>query len=274
MCNPATSSNWYSDGYKLAVKYENVTESFPQWTKNFEHIKNGFSSNNKQFWSDFDEWLPNLVFVDIYGGEPFLSNRLFESLKKVSDTGEASNISLQMHTNGTFYNEDYLNILSKFKNVSLNLSVDSHKVEHNNYIRYPVDGAQLLENVLKFKKYIDNHKNNIDLGITVTFNTINIYHFSDIVTELSKIGTNIGPNFVNDPIEYDLRILPREVKEKIIEKNKTIDTSLEDYIMQEIPDSDNHLKKFWQITKDLDEFRNQNFESTFPEYYNILKNYI
>jgi len=278
MCNPATSSNWYSDGYKLAVKYENVTESFPQWTKKFEHIKNGFSSDNESFWSDFDKWLPNLVFVDIYGGEPFLSNRLFESLKKVADTGESSNVSLQMHTNATIYNKSYLDILSKFKNVSLNLSVDSHAAEHNSYIRYPVNGALLLENIFKFKNYIDTHENNITLGITTTFNTINIYDFGEIITKLNEFGVTAGLNFVNDPIEYDFRILPTKVKEKIIEKNKTSDlesfNSFKEYIMQEIPNSDYHFKKFWQTTKDLDQFRNQSFEITFPEYYDILKTYI
>jgi len=46
------------------------------------------------------------------------------------------------------------------------------------------------------------------------------------------------------------------------------------YILQEVSDADQHFKKFWQTTKDLDQFRHQSFEVTFPEYYDILKTYI
>lgn len=275
MCNPATSSSWYTDGYKLAVKYDGVTESFVKWTKNFEHIRNGFNADNEKFWTEFDEWLPNLIFVDIYGGEPFLSNRLFESLGKVADSGESANISLQLHTNNTIYNERYLEILSKFKSVQLKMSIDSHIPEHNSYIRYPVDGQQLLDNITRYKNYFDAHQNNVTLGITLTVNTMNMYYCGDIYTGLSKHGVFTGLNIVTVPEEYDIRILPLKIKQEILKRNSNIDygvfNSWKEYILQDVPDADKHFKKFWQVTKDLDTFRNQSFEATFPEYYELLK---
>jgi sulfatase maturation enzyme AslB (radical SAM superfamily) len=278
MCNPATSSTWYNDGYKLAVKYEGVTDSFAKWTKNFEHIRNGFNADNEEFWNDFDEWLPNLVYIDIYGGEPFLSNRLFESLGKVADSGASANINLQLHTNITIYNEKYLEILSKFKSVSLRLSIDSHEPGHNAYMRYPVDGTLLLENISKFKKYFETHANHVTLAIALSINTMNIYYCGEIYTELSKFDIFTGFNIVTVPEEYDIRTLPLEVKQEILRKNKDVDygfhNSWKDYILQEIPNADQHFKKFWQITKDLDQLRNQQFELVFPEYYKLLTPYM
>jgi MoaA/NifB/PqqE/SkfB family radical SAM enzyme len=278
MCNPETSSGWYTDGHRLATKYEGVTESLAKWTNKFEHIKNGFDEKNSQFWNTFDEWLPNLVFIDIYGGEPFLSNRLFESLRKVADSGAAGNIELQLHTNATIYNEKYLEILSKFKTVSLNLSVDSHVPEHNSYIRSPVNGEILLENITKFKNYVDTHKNNISLGITMTLTIISVYYHEEIYKGLTKFRIPVRLNLVTWPIEYDIRILPIEVKQEILRKNENIDykiyNSLKDYILQEVTSADQHFKKFWQTTKDLDQFRNQSFKATFSEYYKLLDPYV
>lgn len=270
MCNPATSSSWYTDGYKLAVKYEGVTDSFVKWTKNFEHIRNGFNADNEKFWTEFDEWLPNLVFIDIYGGEPFLSNRLFESLGKVAASGESANISLKLHTNGTIYNEQYLSTLSKFKKVELHVSIDSHVPEHNNYIRYPVNGLLLLENLIKFKEYLKVHPNNIALEITCTLNTLNIFYYSEIYLELLKLGFKVGTNIVTDPEEYDIRILPEKVKQIIVNKSP----KLTEYIFQEVNNSQKHFEKFWQVTKDLDQMRGQSFATTFPEYYECLKPYL
>lgn len=270
MCNPATSSSWYTDGYKLAVKYEGITDSFAKWTRNFEHIRNGFGSNNEKFWNEFDEWLPNLVFVDIYGGEPFLSERLFRSLTIVAESGAASNISLQLHTNGTIYNEQYLNTLSKFKKVELHVSIDSHVPEHNNYIRYPVNGTILLENLIKFKEYLKVHPNNIALEITCTLNTLNIFYYSEIYLELLKLGFKVGTNIVTVPEEYDIRILPEKVKQIIVNKSP----KLTEYIFQEVNNSQKHFEKFWQVTKDLDQMRGQSFATTFPEYYECLKPYL
>ena len=266
MCNPETSSSWYTDAYKIAVKREGVTENFAKYTKNFEHIRNGFNKDNINFWSDLAEWLPGLVFLDIYGGEPFLSKELFDTLDK-SPTPE--NTSLRLHTNVTIYNKKYLEILSRYKSVNIGLSIDSHIPDQLNYIRYPVDADEILENLQKFKNFfIDN--SNVKLNITCTVNNLNIYNIDEIFTELSNYGIDVGFYFVNYPGEYDVRILPSNVKFEILNKNLKIREQFGEFLLQELPGADTHLKKFWQITKDLDSFRNQSFEKLFPDYYQIL----
>jgi len=270
MCNPETSSSWYTDAHKIAVKREGITESFAKYTKNFEHIRNGFNKDNVNFWSDLAEWLPGLVFLDIYGGEPFLSKELFDTLDK-SPTPE--NTSLRLHTNVTIYNKKYLEILSRYKSVSIGLSVDSHIPDQLNYIRYPVDVSLILENLQKFRDFFNRHKH-VNLGISCTINTLNIFNVDEIYKILSDYRLPISINIVNYPTEYDIRILPDNVKSIILDNNPNFKDRYGDFILQNLDNAGEHLKKFWQITKDLDEFRNQSFEKVFPEYYEILKPYI
>ena len=277
MCDPATSSSWYTDAYKLSVKYDGVTENFVKWTKNFDHIRKGFNESNVDFWNDLTEWLPNVEFFDIYGGEPLLSSALFNSLGKIADQGLAKNISLKLSTNLTIYNERYLEILSKYKNVTFGFSLDSHEPQQLNYIRYPANAELILSNLEKYQKFFSKSKN-VNMFIALCINTLNIYDSGDIFKELSKYGVHVGFSMVYTPNEYDIRILPSRVKQAIIEKVSGVDfkshAGWTDYLLQDIVDSDQHFKKFWQVTKDLDGFRNQSFEKTFPEYYSHLKPYI
>jgi sulfatase maturation enzyme AslB (radical SAM superfamily) len=270
MCNPATSSYWYNDAYKLAVKYEGVTGSLAKWTKNFEHIKDGFHDTNDKLWPDLTKWLPELVFLDIYGGEPFLITALFKSLGKVADDGNSKNTSLQLHTNLTIYNEKYLDILSQYKTVNLGLSIDSHDPKQLNYIRYPVDPDVILTNLRKFRDFFIGQQH-VNLNITLTVNSLNVYDLADIYEELSKYNLSVALNFVNWPIEYDVRTLPDDVKKIIAEKS---DPKLTSYLLQDIEGAGEHFKKFWQTTNDLDQFRNQDFKLVFPEYYEILTPYL
>jgi organic radical activating enzyme len=100
-----------------------------------------------------------MVFVDIYGGEPFLTPALFDALQRVADAGQSHNTSLRLHTNVTIFNQQYLEILSKFKSVSIGLSVDSDQHKELEYIRYPVNASVVFDNLEKFKQISNKYQN-------------------------------------------------------------------------------------------------------------------
>lgn len=272
MCSPETSSAWYSDAYKLSVKNHKFIGSFQDYTRTFDNERDGFHSNNENFWEDLKEWIPNTTFIDIYGGEPFLSQGLFRSLEWAADQGLSHNTSLQLSTNLTIYNERYLEILSKYKSLRINLSIDSHVPEQLNYIRHPCDPEQILNNLQKFKNYFAGFKN-VELHITLTVTPFNIYNLDNIQRELSKyIPVDDSFNYVHVPTRYDIRILPHDVKIAILKKiNKP---KIADYLLQTIDPTGHIFKEFWAETQDLDSYRNQSFQSAFPEYYDILAPYV
>ena len=268
MCNPATSSGWYRDAYQLAIKNEGFVGTANEYSKTFEHIRNSFNRDNTEFWDTFVEWLPNMVFVDIYGGEPFLTPALFDALEKVANAGQSHNTALQFHTNLTMFNPHYLEILSKFKSVKIGLSIDSDQFNELEYIRYPVKADTVFDNLQKFKQTSKEYSN-INFGICITITPLNVWRMSDIKKNLNQyLPTYV--NFVTSPGEYDIRHIPLPVRKIIAKQNP----SVANFIMQTVPGCDVLWPKFWKHTKDLDQLRGQSFEDTFPEFYELIEPYV
>jgi MoaA/NifB/PqqE/SkfB family radical SAM enzyme len=268
MCNPATSSGWYKDAYELAVKNEGFIGTATEYSKTFEHIRNSFNKDNTDFWNTFVEWLPNMVFVDIYGGEPFLSPALFDALERVANAGQSHNTALQFHTNLTMFNPKYLEILSKYKSVKIGLSIDSDQVQELEYIRYPVKAYTVFDNLEKFKQASKDYKN-ITFGICITITPLNVWRMADIKKNLNQYLPAYF-NIVTSPGEYDIRHIPLPVRKVIAKQNP----SIANFIMQTVPGCDVLWPKFWKHTKDLDQLRGQSFEDTFPEFYKLIKPYV
>ena len=268
MCNPATSSGWYKDAYQLAIKNEGFVGSAAKYSQTFEHIRNSFNQNNTEFWDTFVEWLPNMAFVDIYGGEPFLAPALFNALERVVDTGQSKNTSLQLHTNITIFNLHYLEILSKFKSVKIGLSIDSDCIKELEYIRYPVKAETVFDNLEKFKQASKEYSN-ITFGICITVTPLNVLHISRIKQKLDQY-LPAYLNIVTSPEEYDIRHIPLSVRKIIANRNP----SVAKFIMQTVPGCDIYWPKFWKHTKDLDQLRAQSFEDTFPEFYKLIEPYV
>jgi len=276
MCNPATSSSWYKDAHKMASEREGFIGTLKDYTKNFEHIRNSFNQDNV-FWEEFVEWLPNIEFLDIYGGEPFLIDGLFKSLDKVAGKG-SENVSLQFHTNAQRVNNEYLNLLLDFKSVNIGLSIDSHIPEHMEYIRHGCEAETVYNNSQKIIDFAKNH-DNINVAITLTVTTLNVFYLGEIIEELEKYGIMVTTNYVTGPDEeYDVRHLPQPVKQIItdrINKNSTcLQRNETAFLNQTIPGCDIIWPKFWKTTKLLDNIRGQSFEETFPEYYEVLHQYL
>ena len=269
MCNPATSSGWYRDAYQLAVENEGFVGTATEYSKTFEHIRNSFNQDNTDFWDTFIEWLPNMVFVDIYGGEPFLNPALFYALERVADAGQSQNTSLQLHTNITIFNSKYLEILSKFKSVQIGLSIDSDQIKELEYIRYPVKADLVFDNLEKFKQIHQQYRN-INLAINITVSPLNVFDITKIKTNLAKHRLPTELNLVTSPGEYDIRHIPLPVRKVIAKQNP----SIANFIMQTVPGCDVLWPKFWKHTKDLDQLRGQSFEDTFPEFYELIKPYV
>lgn len=274
MCNPSTSTGWYQDAYQFATEHDGFTGTQQEYTKRFESIRSAFGRDNP-IWETMEQWLPNLEFFDIYGGEPFLTPGLFSALKTVADTGNSSTVSLQLHTNATIWNPNYLDTLAKYKHVKIGISIDSHIHEHLEYIRYPVDANVVFENLQRYKDWAANHAN-IELYTCVTITPLNVFYIDEIKKKLG-IQAGGGGNFVHSPPEYDIRHMPLALK-KIIAEKISQDTVTVNFMMQSIPEYISYdvtaWEWFWHMTKDLDRMRNQSFESTFPEFYEVIKNYI
>lgn len=280
MCNPTTSSSWYSDGYELEKAnltssswYSDGTSSqvanitFNEYTKTFDTIRNSFNRDNTEFWHTLKEWISNLVYIDIYGGEPFLVPAMFDLLEHGVNIGASQNIEINIHTNASIFNEQYLKILSQYKKINFHVSIDSMIPAQFEYIRYKSNYASVIENSKKFKEFIKDYPN-ILMSITNTITPLNVFYIDNTTKDLSSMfRMPVQINLVTTP-EYDIRHLPIPVKQHLINNLST--GSVVNFLKQSIPGCDVEWPKFCQTTNKLDQLRRQRFAEIFPEWWNML----
>ena len=282
MCNPVTSSNWYQDGHKLELAgltssswyaeprdpAKIVQLTFNEYTRTFETIRNSFNPDNVEFWNTLKQWMANLVYIDIYGGEPFLIPAMFDLLQHGVDIGASSNIVINIHTNASIFNDRYLKILCQYKQVNFNVSIDSSDPAQLEYIRHKSNFINVMENSKKFKEFSKEHPN-ISMGITNTITALNVFYVDKTTEDLSKMfKSKIGTNIVTTP-EYDIRHLPIPIKQYLI--NNLLNYQVVNFLKQTITGCDIEWPKFCQTTDKLDQLRGQSFAKTFPEWWKLLE---
>ena len=287
MCNPVTSSSWYSDGYE--IEKANLTSSswyaedrqdrspdqiasltFNEYTRTFETVRNSFNQDNVEFWETLKKWIENLVYIEIYGGEPFLIPPIFDLLEHGINIGANKNITLNLHTNASVFNKRYLEILSQYKTVSFHVSIDSTDAAQLEYIRHKSDFKTVIENSTKFKEIIKQY-DNINMAITTTITPLNVFYIDSIIEELtSMFELPVKANLVTTP-EYDIRHLPVPIKNYLI--NNLFTSNVVNFLKQTIPGCDIEWPKFCQATDKLDQLRGQSFSKTFPQWWDMLEPY-
>ena len=277
-CRPETSSSWYQDSFRLH-QLKNPDAKFKEYIQTFENVKNSFNKRSPNMWPVLNDWYENLEFIDIYGGEPWLIDGLWASLQTAIDKGVAHKVSLRIHTNGSVWNEHYMEILKQFKSVYIGLSLDSHVAKESEYIRNGLDYNTTLANTLKFVEYIEQH-DNLKYYISITVSVLNIWSLPDTVREYKKFfdPKRLGfRNYVYTPEYYDIRHLPKDVKRQVIEKMRKTTTGnfvpVINFMNQVIPNCMIYWPKFCLETDKLDRIRNQSFKEVFPEWHSILEPY-
>jgi MoaA/NifB/PqqE/SkfB family radical SAM enzyme len=283
MCNPITSSNWYADGYELEKENlasnswyadthkQSVAElTYNEYTKTFETVRNSFNRDNVDFWETMKTWIPNLVDIIIYGGEPFLIPAMFDLLEHGVKIGSSKNIKISLHTNASIFNQQYLDILSNYKSVEFHVSLDSGDSAQLEYIRHKAKFEAVMDNVIRFKKFFDQNKN-IHPSITITVTLLNVFYIDKIIKhieQLTQLPTVL--NITTTP-EYDIRHLPVPVKKYLI--NHLSHQLIINFLQQTIAGCDIEWPKFCRATDKLDQLRGQSFKQTFPEWWQLLEPY-
>jgi organic radical activating enzyme len=266
MCNPATSSSWYADSYKLL----NPEVSFREYTKEFEIIRNSYEPSNTELWNDLKSWMAKLEVIDIYGGEPFLIRGMFDMLEHGVNIGAANKISIKINTNASIWNQQYVDILKHYGSVDFKVSADSHIPAQFEYIRHKSNFENVVTNIIRFRDELQNLQN-FNVGCILTITPLNVFYIDAIEQNLSQqLGMPISINIVHSS-EYDIRHLPVPIKTWLIDNIKN--HQVKSFLQQTIPGCDIEWPKFCQVTDRLDQIRGQSFRAAFPEWWDMLKPY-
>ena len=224
--------------------------------------------------SEIYDAMPNIIHLDIPGGEPFLSEikKQKRLLQRYIDSGQSKDITLHYTTNGQIFpGQEWWNLWQNFKEIDMQLSIDGVGKRYE-YIRFPAKEGIIEKNT---QLYIEKEKtnNNLRLSVSHTVSSYSIYYLTEFFDWCEQVGLpRPWCGVVNTPKHMRPQVFPQAIKNKIIKhlnssRHQDVHTWAT-YLTNN--DSSGHYEKFLQITDAHDLYRNLNFANTFPELKKLL----
>lgn len=275
-CAPHSSSTWMQEYYDVyESKRYGTYKIFAQEMKKYHQT---FDDESK-FWDELEETLPTIKQFDFYGGEPFMSKKMWRTLQLAVDRGFANDIEVHYATNATHWPAENIEVLKHFKHLNLNFSIDGigDKFE---YVRYPAVWEEAKTNMYKAKAFGDLH-HNAHISWCVTLSNMNIYYLPELLDVFFKDFAHFGIylNLVHGPKHFNISYMPDDVKEKVIEKLEAVPKEYQVW-QNYLPGVINFIKtgthnplhwnNFKETIKVHDKYREQDFSKTFPEFAAIV----
>jgi len=282
ICGTYNSSSWAKDEHKMDepnVPYKK-SEAFT-YTQSCDWIE------DKDFWHDIRE-LESVEYIHFMGGEPFMVPEHFQLLERLVEdpTIDTSNITIGYNTNGTYFpTEENINLYKKFKEVRFALSIDDIGARFE-YQRKLAKWEEVRSNIINFVKLCKEQTYHGDHGyydeqflytMDVTVSALNIFSLDEIYEEFLKLGCTIAEDHEHYVYTgpYAIHQMPPYIKNIILEKYK--DTNISwiakamKYMISQEPKESKWEFPNYNIT--LDNIRKENFKTTFPEWYEVIKTY-
>lgn len=182
-----------------------------------------FDAQDYDMTSDFSklderilELAPYIKNWSVQGGEPLIMRNQYKVLDSLIETGHSHEINLEMNTNATVLASGKHRILpyfEKFKNVFINLSIDSVD-EYNDYIRRRSKWNDIEDNI-KILKDIPN----VNLEVLCVLTLLSVLQFDKLLKWGIDNDILIKTVVVTGPPELHPRHLPSSVKKELIDKH-------------------------------------------------------
>ena len=215
----------------------------------------------------FDQIVPNLYQIEFTGGEPFVSPEARKIIKRLSESDQAENITIQITTNGSNINKDLLLDLKMFKAVRIGVSID----DIGPRLEYQRKGAvweTIHKNILMLKE-----QDWIDLNIHPTINNYNIWDIDQLLNWADRYNIKTIINVLHGPERLCIKNLHDRIKEKIIKKHES-DKRLKNVLNYLKEDRDPSVTDFIYETEFIDNIRDEDFRKVFPEWSKLIYAYM
>ena len=268
-CGPNFSSNWYEDKAALYSK------------SSIGHDKFIYAGKDKDdIWNQMVEHIPYLEQIYFAGGEPLIMEEHYRLLSELVER-KLTHVRLIYNTNFSelsYKKKNVLELWKQFDSVSVGASLDAMGPRAE-YMRKGTVWADIEDNR---RKMIDTCPN-VDFYISATVNVFNVMHINDFHRDWANRGLikaqDFNINILQGPDYYRCDILPDDLKAVAKDKIKsTIDWLADkDHLTRatngykgiinflDSKDNTSLIPKFMEVTKQLDDLRNESFKDVFPE---------
>ena len=242
-----------------------------------------------EFLESVEEWLPNVNRLYFTGGEPTIIQRTYWILEKCVELGIAKDIDLVFNSNMTNIQPRFLDLLAKFRDVLMCLSVDGY-AQYNEYIRSGSTWSIVDKHIRDYAQS-EVVGNILFSPVVQIYNILNITELLDYAEEITKFsGRRIDISFLmnNYPKCLDIRNLPKHVRvegqkrlrdwlntskyfkddERNIATVEGIIKALEDENVN--ADAEKQMLIFKEYTELLDSKRDQSIKESIPDLWRML----
>jgi MoaA/NifB/PqqE/SkfB family radical SAM enzyme len=218
---------------------------------------------NPTFWSEIDQVVDQIQYIEFTGGEPFMIQEHFDMLQGLVDRGIAGNIEIHYNTNGTQYPEDADAIWKHFKLVEIAFSIDDVG-ERFEYQRTNAVWSEVCRNLGWFRT-LREHYSNIRLQVCATVNVFNVLYLEELAQWIDKQAFDfVYWNMMHEAYYFSISTLPETAKTVIQQRleNAAVGANTQQEFAQIIDFMNRGVSLDGNILRmkiaDLDRKRNQN----------------
>lgn len=202
-----------------------------------------------------------IEMLDLRGGESMLSPVIKKFLTQLPDT-IYNNTILRIQTNGTVLDQTWKDILSKFNQVELMLSIDAYGKD-NEYIRFPSKWSDIERNVDYFQQLT-----NIKMYVNCTISNINFLVLDKLISWCREKNLYFHWTLLTIPSYYHYQNMPDSLLKQGFEKisQYTELAEFKKYSGIENGSSTQLWQEFCSMISRRDSYRKNNIFSMLPEY--------
>lgn len=217
------------------------------------------------------EWAQDLIHLEVTGGEPMASPENIKVLELLINSGRADKISILLNTNGTLYNKKFLDLLVKFKEITLCISVDDLG-ERLEYERSPTEWSTVQDNIAKFIALKEQHAN-LFLTLCPTVSVFNVYYMQEFLDWAKSMNIFTYFNLLHYPPSHSIKNLPYRLKEQVDARLAAPEFNIVRNFLHLTADDQTLIKEFIKKNTELDLFRKQDFKTTFGAWGQMIMDY-
>jgi len=241
------------------------------------------------FWQDFEEHIiHDLEEIHFAGGEPLIMEEHYRILEKLLLL-DKNNVELYYDTNLSvlkFKHWDVIKLWKQFQNIRLSLSLDGVE-KQGEYIRSGLVYNRWVCNVRRVMEETPHVQRVMHFVVSI-FNILDLkYHYDTIIQNGFVDKKNIGFTFLEWPSYLNVQTMPLVLKKlveqrliKMIKNDELLEAQGKHNLRSLISFMYKrnmypiHGEEFVRKTKQLDELRNENVLTLFPELAIMILGYV
>jgi organic radical activating enzyme len=220
--------------------------------------------------------ISGLEYINIAGGEPFLSKKFDMFAENLISSQLEKNISITINTNGTVKpSPPVYDLILNCKHLDLQVSIDG--IGHlNSYFRSGATFEECEKNLNFFRnlKSLRQEKSTkLSIHTTVSLYNVNLLKDMEDYFQTNYSEYTLSHRNLYWPNQLSIRHLPQNYKEILIPIVKNFGETYKDVLYELTVNDNDYFNHFLNFHDKLDLLRKENLENSNPLLSEFIKNY-